>query len=101
MVSTNDIKINIINLITQINDVDKLKQIYKKITQVNKPTITESKESNNPNFRDAVVEIREGISYQEILEEQNYKPVSYSSFRKKADNIKWEHSLDELLSALD
>lgn len=101
MVTTNDIKINIINLTTQINDLNKLKQIYKKITQVNKPSSTENKENRCPNFRDAVVEIRNGVTYQEILAEQNYKPVSYASFRKKAGSIKWEHSLDELLAALD
>ncbi len=101
MVSTNDIKLNIINLISQINDLDKLKQIYKKITQVNKSFPTENKESQSPNFKDAVVEIRKGVTFQEILEEQNYKPISYARFRKKADSIKWEHSLDDLLAALD
>lgn len=54
-----------------------------------------------PKLEDAIVEIREGISYQQILAEQNYTPMSYEEFRALADQIEWEHSLDELLAALD
>ena len=54
-----------------------------------------------PDFRDAIVEIREGVIFEQLLREQNYKPLSYAEFRKLADQIEWEHSLEELLAALD
>jgi hypothetical protein len=55
----------------------------------------------NANDFDGVVEIREGVSYEQILREQDYHPISYNEFRELADQIEWEHSLEELLEALD
>ena len=52
-------------------------------------------------FRDGVVEIREGVSYDQILREQGYQPIAYKEFRALAEKIEWEHSLDELLEALN
>lgn len=94
-VNTNDIKMNIINLITGIDDAAELERIYhsleREIADVSK----------KPDIKDAIIEIREGISYKEILAEQNYKPISYGEFRELADEIEWEHSLEELLAELN
>jgi len=51
-------------------------------------------------FMVAVRPIRESVSLEEIMAEQNYKPVSYEEFRAKADEIEWEESLEELLAAI-
>lgn len=100
--STNDLKINIINLITKIDDVNKLQNIYKNVEQqVSRPILNNTMAKKKLDFRDAIVEITEGVSYQQILEEQNYKPITYQEFRALADEIEWEHTLDELLAALD
>lgn len=54
-----------------------------------------------PDIHEAIVEIEEHTDYERILSEQNYKPVTYEQFRALADDIEWEHSLDEMLAALD
>ncbi len=93
--NTNDIKMDIINIISKIDDADKLKRIYKNIEQDN----VES--DLKPNIQDSFVKITEGLSFKQILEEQNYEPITYEEFRVIADQIKWDHSLEELLEVLD
>jgi hypothetical protein len=56
---------------------------------------------NQLDYRQAMVKIWEGFSYDQILAEQNYEPVSYQEFRKLADQIEWNQSLEDLLEALD
>lgn len=101
MVSTNDLKMNIINLISRINDLNKLKLIYRKVEQVDKSLEEINNTDRKLDFKNAVVHIREGVTYQQILQEQNYKQISYQEFRKVADQVEWDHSLEELLEALD
>ena len=53
-------------------------------------------------FRDAVVEIRENVTLEDLIEEQNYKPCSYDEFEQVASQVDWgKASLEELLEALD
>lgn len=94
-VNTNDIKMNIINIITRIEDIDKLERIYHALEKA------VASENKKPDIKGAIVEIREGVSYKEILAEQNYKPISYEDFRELADKIEWDHSLEELLAEID
>lgn len=101
MMSANDIKMNIIDLITRINDLNKLKLIYQNVEEVDKSSVDSALSEKRLDFRDAAVEIREGVSYEQILHEQDYQPISYQEFRALADQIEWEHSLKELLEALD
>ena len=93
--NTNDIKMDIINIISKIDDADRLERIYKNIE------LDDFGSSPKPNIQDAIVEITEGLTYKQILEEQNYKPITYNDFRELADQIEWEHSLEELLAELD
>lgn len=83
MVGISDIKIEIINRIIQIDDLDKLMAISKNVQEIEKTGI------------------KEEVTFEQILEEQNYKPISYEEFRAKADKIEWEYTLDELLAGLD
>lgn len=93
--TANDIKMNIIKMITQINDISELERIYSSIEK-------EVEETNKKlKLEDAIIELRENISYQEVLSEQNYQPINYQDFRELADEIEWEHSLEELLAELD
>ena len=94
-INTNDIKINIINIITRMDDVDKLEEIYERLEK-DKLSISEK-----PNIQDAIIELTEGVSYKDILKDQHYEPITYEEFRSMADEIEWEHSLEELLAALD
>lgn len=100
MVGTENIKSNLINVIQGINDDNILLKLFKQAVYEQK-TI-ENKESKSLPYADAIVEWEdENITYEEILKKQNYKPISYEEFQAKADKIEWEHSLDELLAALD
>lgn len=101
MISANDIKMNIIDIITRINDVNKLKQIYKNVEEVENIPVKRDHSDNRLDYREATVEIREGVSYEQILSEQDYQPISYLDFRNLADQIEWDHSLEELVEALD
>lgn len=94
-VNTNDIKIDIINIITRIDDAEELERIYHSLEE---KTAGFTKKSD---IKDAIVEIRAGVSYKGILAEQNYKPISYNEFKALAEKINWEHSLEELLAELD
>ncbi|HHG86456.1 MAG TPA: hypothetical protein ENJ82_17020 [Bacteroidetes bacterium] len=94
-------KINIINIVSGINDVNKLEKIYRDIEGITSNSNDGINLSKKSNLEDAIVKIREGVTYQQILEEQNYKPINFTEFRKLADQIEWEHSLDELLAILD
>ena len=49
---------------------------------------------------EAVKPIRTNVTLDQIKAEQNFKPVSYQTFRKKANEIEWEQDLEELLGAL-
>ncbi len=99
--SANDIKMNIIDLITRINDLNKLMLIYKNIEEVDNSSVKSDASGKQLDYRDATIEIREGVSYEDILREQDYQPISYQEFRALVDQIEWEHSLEELLEALD
>jgi len=94
-VNTNDIKMKIINMISKIDDADRLERIFKNMKQDNFGS------TSKPNIEEAITEITEGLTYKQILKEQNYKPISYNEFRELADQIEWEHSLEELLAELD
>lgn len=78
-----------------------MKRIFQGIEEATSMPNQKDNLLEKPKLEDAIVEIREGISYQQILAEQNYTPMSYEEFRALADQIEWEHSLDELLAALD
>jgi|GEM_PF-1948430 len=54
-----------------------------------------------PDIQEVIVKIEEEADYDNILKEQNYQPITYEKFRALADDIEWEHSLDEMLAVLD
>ena len=99
--SVNDIQRNIIDLITRINDLKKLKLIYKNAEEVDKSSAEPTLSEKQLNIEEATVEIRKGIPYKQVLREQNYQTISYREFRALADQVEWEHSLSELLEELN
>lgn len=102
MISTENIRSNLINVIQHINDDDALLNLFKQAVSLEKKENEVHQENKYLDFNEAIVEWDdENISFEEILKQQNYKPISYEEFRAKADKIEWEHSLDELLAALD
>lgn len=49
----------------------------------------------------AMVPTRDQISLEEMIAEQNYKPISQEEFFRLAEEIDIEESLEELLAQLD
>lgn len=93
--TTNDLKMNIIHIISNLNDIETLNGIYQSLTD----SVTDNRKDTF--LKGVAIELRNHVSFDDILKEQNYKPISYQAFRQAADAIEWEHSLDELLEALD
>lgn len=84
MVGISDIKIEIINRIIQIDDLDKLMAISKNVQEIEKTGI------------------KEEVTFEQILKEQNYKKgLRYEDFKELQDDPEWEYTLDELLAGLD
>ncbi|MFT6963378.1 MAG: hypothetical protein ACJAWV_003115 [Flammeovirgaceae bacterium] len=89
---------DIISLITQIDDLNFLSNLRKEIvTRTIENGINEEKQD----FQTAVVEITEGVSFEQILANQNYEPISFEEFQYEAEKNAWNHSLEEILNVLD
>ncbi|MCR9134309.1 MAG: hypothetical protein NXI08_17205 [bacterium] len=98
-VNTNKLRKDIINVLTRIDDVKKLKLIFQQAEEIEEMNIVEDEQSLN--IEDGIVEVREGVTLDQLLKEQNYKPINYQEFKSLTDEIEWEHSLEELLENLD
>lgn len=86
-------KLNIIKVIMSIDNDDALRKIESQAIKI-------KGQIKKPNVFDAVKPIRENITIDQMVKEQNYKPITYQEFRKKADEIEWEETLEELLEML-
>ncbi len=100
MTRVNDLKIELIKKISAINDMGALERIYNQLDSV-EPDATGLGAKITFTLKDGLVEIQEHKSFQTILEEQGYQSVTFEQFKKQADQIDWQHSIDELLDALD
>ena len=96
MSSVKKMRLNIVEILFNINDINILKSIHQQLEKA-KP---KKKNGKAPSFMEAVKPIRTDVSLQEIMAEQNYQAITYKEFRKKADKLSWNESLDELLEAL-
>ena len=52
-------------------------------------------------FWKAIRPIRQKFSLEEMIAEQNYKPVDADTFFKQADEIQMKESIEEMLEILD
>lgn len=96
------IKSNLIKIIQGINDDKILLKLFKQATSLKEKDTIKNGESESLPYADAIVDWEDdNLTFEEILKKQNYKPITYEEFRAKADEIEWEHYLDELLAALD
>lgn len=98
-VNTNKLRKDIINVLTRIDDVKKLKLIFQQAEEIEEMNIVEHEQDLD--IEDGIVEVREGVSLDQILKEQNYKSINYQEFKRLTNKIEWEHSLEELLENLD
>lgn len=89
----NDLKIDIITAVNRLSDISVLKEIKRKIS-----TSTIEKSDNTSVWKNADTEIREGVSFDQLVQEQNYKKITFSEFTNNSLTDDWEVSLDTLLS---
>jgi hypothetical protein len=101
----NDIRNSIMNTINRIDDLDKLVAIFNNAKTLEKEEVVVKPKPKRVKktlpLSEAKTGIRKNVTFEQLKKEQNYKPISYEEFRAKADEIEWEHTLDELLAALD
>ncbi|MEZ4685690.1 MAG: hypothetical protein R3B47_06375 [Bacteroidia bacterium] len=91
------LRADITEILYNTDDLQVLRAIYAKL----KALKGSSEKTEKPLFLEAVRPIKSNTSIEEIMRAQDYKPVTYSTYRKKVDNLHWNQSLDELLEALD
>ena len=95
MNTAKQIKSEIQYLLTKVEDVEALEVIRQELEIIHR------KNDDTPAFMEAVTPIREAVTLQQLMEEQNYTPCTYEEFREAADKVDWgEASLEELLVAI-
>lgn len=83
-------KLNLIQEIINLKNEKILNSLEEKISELKKMD----------NLWEIVKPIKKAISIEEIIEEQNYKPISKKEFDKKAAALNIEEPLEELLEML-
>lgn len=89
--SLDDIRRDIIDAVKELTDVALLEKIKRSVHQ------TDSRNLQSV-WQGAEVNIRQGVSFEDIMVEQNYQRVSFDEFTQLGCQDDWEVSLDVLLS---
>lgn len=95
MKAINEYKFSLIDMIMSINNIEELKSIYKVLNNIKSPL------NDVSSLENATVEVKKGVSIDEIYSEQNLDQISYQEIREIADDEGWEYSLEELLAEID
>lgn len=96
----NDIKLDLIKLVTKISDIDHLWSIYQTAVSMEKQS-PESTENEDP-FLKGQVQVRIGVNKDQVFEEQGNKAINFQELQEiVADSEPWEISLEEMLAQLD
>lgn len=90
--SINDLKVDIIATVSQLTDIAALKEIRNNIEQR-----AASSTVNRSVWKGAETDLRVGVTFDQIMNEQNYKRSSYEAFIADPLNEAWEVSLENLL----
>jgi len=93
--SFGDWKLKLIEEIMQLKQEQSLQKIEEAIK-----TLSEA-EKKSEKFKKTIKPTRQSISVQEMIKEQQYKPIKKDKFYKKVSKLNIKEPLDELLSMLD
>lgn len=99
MESISEIKLDLIKLITRITDVQQLNTIYQTI-KLSEGQL-ESREPADDKFLSGQVEIRSGVSKDQVFEDQEKKSITFKEVQALMTDEPCEESLEELLATLD
>ncbi|MDX2301792.1 MAG: hypothetical protein NW226_03285 [Microscillaceae bacterium] len=96
MNSTKKLKLGIIEMLIKVNDLNILTTVHHQLANA----AIFNQQTEKPLFWKAVKSIRKKVSLQEIMNEQNYVPITYQEFRTNADELLWEETLEDLLETI-
>lgn len=91
--SIDELKVDIIKVISRLSDITLLESIRRDITA----QYASVSENSSP-WRGADTEIREGVTFDQLMKEQSYRKISFSDFTEGSTEQQWEVSLDTLLN---
>lgn len=99
MVTARELQAKIIHLISGITDIDRLEKIHTDVRS--KLDLASNKDSQELPWKGAMVNIRDRVTFEDLIEEQGKKTISFEELRGLADEIEWNCTLDEILEVLD
>ena len=94
----NDLKVNIISIISNLQDMDLLNAVYHNLTVKSELQDTPKGEID---FTTGITQIRSKVSKDSIFEEQGNKTITYTEIKTNTNDIVREHSLEEMLDSLN
>lgn len=99
MVTANELQIEIIHLINGITNIQRLSAIHADIQS--QFDLALNKDSEELPWQNAMVNRKEQVTFNDLIEEQGKKSLSFEELRSLADGIEWSCTLDEILELLD
>jgi|UPI00059230D0 hypothetical protein len=101
MNTAKEIRSDIFEILIQVEDIETLKVIRQELEVIYSKAYKKEEEKSRPAFMEGVKGIREAVTLDQLIEEQNYSPCTYEEFKAEADAIDWDGvTLDELLEAI-
>ena len=99
MLTVQSLQNQIIDLISRISNLSQLTEIHAEV-KAKIDVKSENKKAELP-WHNLIVEPKETITFDDLIKEQGKKSLNYNELRGLADELEWEHSLDEMLAILD
>jgi len=97
MTTINDIRKSIVSKVFTINYLELLRSIGQHIDTVR----SENHDIETLPYQMGITSIRENLTADQIFKEQGNKSVTYKEIKEITKDMEWEHSLEEMLAALD
>lgn len=99
MVSAHDLQNQIIELVNKISDITQLAKIHAEVKSTLDSSTVQEKEDLP--WKDAIVDMRETISFEDLEKEQGKKILPFEELRALTSKMEWDCSLDAVLDILD
>lgn len=102
MATVKQIRSDILELLFKVKNIETLKAMHQELEVIYKHSgNSEVKSDLEPAFFEGIRPVRENVTLEQLMNEQNYSPCSYEEFRETADQIDWgEITLDEMLEGI-
>jgi hypothetical protein len=97
--SFGDWKLKLIEEIMKLKKEQSLRRIEQEIKSLS--AAERELEEQTGKLKDLIKPIKKSISIDDMIKEQNYKPIKSDDFYSKVSNLNIEEPLEELLSMLD